>query len=570
MDAELESTIAKLKQAAEKRSDRLSPEEMGKIIDKKFDDAIKTKKKEESLKSYRKVKEEASPVSVVNISDAAAKKLGQLLSDLKPEETKVVVQEKKKEEESLLQKIVSKLGEFAKNTLVALIKMVGQVIGWVAKTITTIISKLAHWILKKVALAVGISAGKQALGTGRALGRKGKALQLLASGLTGAAAVYGYQELKKGIETIDDTGKEWQSQVDTAFADPEGMVTDSMSPDGVTFSPSGTTISDTSPGGPSGGLPSGSSSEEEEEEEEEPTPKSAPGATAPELDTSPAAAPGLDTSAPDQPTPPVTETSDEDPPVPSPAEPSLELPLEGDPTTFTPIENLDSESLGTEIAQVVAPELVEPTPIEEQVESKVPPGLNLTAQQEKLAQTAADMLTGIDPRTTGSDEEKSDSPDSRSSSGGGPSLAGGAGGGVTVDQQVAPSGQDVSTEIADNMIPQIAGDMIKNKTGGLNISLDSVDSETGAGGSGGSLTVSTGGVSPAKTTTGSQITPPQPPSIDLGAFIASNQDLHASLQELGDSVKQKSPKVVNVNKTEVVSSVSDMNTIEAHRKMART
>lgn len=207
----IDTQLEYLSDAVEEQEPPISKQEMEQML-------LGVQKSKE-MKTYRQVDEAPVVVDVVDISDAAAKKLAQ---KLKPEsnDTPSVVMDEKDESPGFLSKIL----DFAKGSFVNIIKMIGGVVGWVVGTITSVISGVTNWVLGRIQKAMLFSIAKSATNMG---GRFSK-LGLLVKAAGAASAGLAMYNVYDGISTFQSKLDSVNDVAASAFSDPESILTTGM------------------------------------------------------------------------------------------------------------------------------------------------------------------------------------------------------------------------------------------------------------------------------------------------------------------------------------------------------
>ena len=200
--------ISAISQALQSQDKPITKDEMYELLEDK-----KLKKANES---YRQVTEKPVVIDMVDISDAAAKKFALMMS--KNDTPSSTTTSDKPE------KIGSKLFGFAKDIFMSILSTIGTVVGWVVTTLTTIVSQLSDWILKKIQTAMVMSAGKSMSGFGRRLGKLGLLSAVVAGGLQ---AKQGY-DIFQGVDQLESQLKGINNQASDIFSSPENMISSGM------------------------------------------------------------------------------------------------------------------------------------------------------------------------------------------------------------------------------------------------------------------------------------------------------------------------------------------------------
>ena len=171
--------------------------------------------------TYRQVSEKPVVVDIMDISDAAAKKLATIMSNT----TEPIVEQT--DDEKKPTSIVGKLLGFAKDIFIKILKVIGQAVGWVVGTLTGLLSQLSGWILKKIEQAMAISVAKSMGGMGGRFGKLGFLRN--AAAITGAAAaITGGYQIMQGFDKVDSQLANINNQAQGLFSNPESMISSGM------------------------------------------------------------------------------------------------------------------------------------------------------------------------------------------------------------------------------------------------------------------------------------------------------------------------------------------------------
>lgn len=207
----IEKQLDALRQAVESQEKPVTKKEMQELLE--------SVQSEQQASEYRSVTEKPVIVDVMNISDAAAKKLAGMLSQ--DDESQSI--EIEQTEQSAPMSMIGKLLKFAKEMFIKVLKLVGDAVGWLLTTITDILGKLTDWVLSKIKQAAMIAIAKSASTTGRGF----KKLRLVSAGLKLAsvtAAGIGLanfldagEKVKESLGTVNKAGQ-------SIFSSPESMI----------------------------------------------------------------------------------------------------------------------------------------------------------------------------------------------------------------------------------------------------------------------------------------------------------------------------------------------------------
>lgn len=211
--------------------------------------------KSKQVNTYRQVDEAPVVVDVMDISDAAAKKLAE---KLKPTQSTMSTDSKEPDQSP---GFLSKILDFAKGSFINIIKMIGGVIGWVVSTVTGIISSVTGWVLNKIQTAM-LRAVATSAGNMRGRFSKLGLIAKLAGGAAAGLAVYnvydGISDFQSKLTTANDT-------VSQAFSDPESILTSGT----ASFDPAFTTPDQTATSSAAGTVPASDTSTTPQESTEE-------------------------------------------------------------------------------------------------------------------------------------------------------------------------------------------------------------------------------------------------------------------------------------------------------------
>lgn len=202
----IDTQLEYLTQAIEDQEPPITKQEMEQMLD--------TVQKSKQVSSYRQVDEAPVVVDVVDISDAAAKKLAQ---KLKPSEVPTQINTKTTEKPD---GFLSMVLDFAKGSFVNIIKMIGGVVGWVVGTVTGILSSVTNWVLGKIQKAMIRAVAKSASNMGGRFSKLGLIAKVAGAGAAGLAAwnIYeGFDNFQSKITGANDV-------VTSAFANPENIL----------------------------------------------------------------------------------------------------------------------------------------------------------------------------------------------------------------------------------------------------------------------------------------------------------------------------------------------------------
>jgi len=206
----VDTQLEYLTEAIEDRDPPISKQEMERMLS----DVQKSKE----LKAYRQVTEAPVVVDVVDISDAAAKKLAQ---KLKPESKSTNIPAPSTGKSS---NMLSKIIEFTKGSFINIIKMIGGVIGWVTSTITSVISSVTNWVLGRIQKAMLFSIAKSATNMGGRFSKLGLIVKAAAAASAGLAMYNVYEGISNFQSKLDNIN----SAAESAFSDPESILTSGM------------------------------------------------------------------------------------------------------------------------------------------------------------------------------------------------------------------------------------------------------------------------------------------------------------------------------------------------------
>lgn len=194
-----------------------------------------SKKKEAS--TYRQVSEKPVVVDVMDISDAAAKKLAAMMSgNQQTQPSPVETVDGKSESTS----IIGKLLGFAKDIFLKVLAALGKVVGWVIGTLTSLLKQLSSWVLKKIQTAMAMAVTRSMGGMGGRFRRAG--LVSAAFKLTaGALAAKGAYDMFQGFDKVESQLDNINTQAQSIFSDPESMISSGMAsaPDFTAFGSEG-------------------------------------------------------------------------------------------------------------------------------------------------------------------------------------------------------------------------------------------------------------------------------------------------------------------------------------------
>ena len=194
------------------------------ITKEEMQEVLKSAQDNQQNSTYRSVTEKPVVVDVMSISDAAAKKLGSMLSD---DSSTNRVTDVEKSEQAAPMGTIGKVLKFAKDMFVNVLKLVGKAVGWVLSTLTDVLSKLTDWVLQKIKLGALLAIGQSATNMGggfRKLRLVSSAFKL--AGVATTASMFhqilaGADEFKSGLNSIKDTAS-------GIFSDPESMISSGM------------------------------------------------------------------------------------------------------------------------------------------------------------------------------------------------------------------------------------------------------------------------------------------------------------------------------------------------------
>lgn len=220
-----------------------------------MEEIVNTTTEKKQTATYRQVSEKPVVVDVMDISDAAAKKLAAMMSSgTETDSTTTQTVDSKQESTS----IIGKLLGFAKDIFLKILGALGKVVGWVVGTLTSLLKQLSSWILKKIQTAMAMAVTRSMGGMGGRFRRAGlisAAFKLTA----GALAAKGAYDMFQGFGQVESQLDNINSQTQSIFSDPESMISSGMvaSPDFKAFSTSGSGSipSDDGLGDTGGGVP---------------------------------------------------------------------------------------------------------------------------------------------------------------------------------------------------------------------------------------------------------------------------------------------------------------------------
>ena len=119
-----------------------------------MEEIVNTTTEKKQTATYRQVSEKPVVVDVMDISDAAAKKLAAMMSSgTETGSTTTQTVDSKQESTS----IIGKLLGFAKDIFLKILGALGKVVGWVVGTLTSLLKQLSSWILKKIQTAMAMA-----------------------------------------------------------------------------------------------------------------------------------------------------------------------------------------------------------------------------------------------------------------------------------------------------------------------------------------------------------------------------------------------------------------------------
>ena len=191
------------------------------ITKQEMEQMLDTIQKSKQVSSYRQVEEAPVVVDVVDISDAAAKKLAQ---KLKPTERESQINTETKDNSP---GFLSKILDFAKGSFVNIIKMIGGVVGWVVGTVTSIISSVTNWVLGKIQKAMVRAVAKSASNMGGRFSKLGLIAKVAGAGAAGLAAWNIYE----GIDGFQSKLQGANDTIASVFSNPESILTTGSTPD---------------------------------------------------------------------------------------------------------------------------------------------------------------------------------------------------------------------------------------------------------------------------------------------------------------------------------------------------
>lgn len=191
------------------------------ITKEEMKEVLASMQEDQEQSTYRTVSEKPVIVDVMNMSDAAAKKLGSMLSDDEDDPQTIEVEQT---EQAAPMGIIGKILKFAKDMFINVLKLVGKAVGWVISTLTDILGKLTDWVLQKIKLGAMIAIGKSATQMGggfrklRLVSTGFKLAGAVGAGLTLANILKGGEEFKQSMGNLNKTA-------DGIFGSPESIIT---------------------------------------------------------------------------------------------------------------------------------------------------------------------------------------------------------------------------------------------------------------------------------------------------------------------------------------------------------
>lgn len=239
----IQSKIDDIMNLVQDKEPAITKTEMQELLDGKTEEKEKT--------SYRQVSEKPVVVDIMDISDAAAKKLATIMSN-QEQNVQVAAQD---EPDSKPTSIIGKLMGFAKDIFIKILKVIGHAIGWVVGTLTSLLSQLSEWVLKRIQAAVVISITKSMSGSMGRMGRFGGKMAFLKQAMKfggGAAAIMAGVNMLQGFDKVDSQLDSINSQTQAVFASPESMITA-----GAASMPSFSDLGSGTPGGGASGVTGG-------------------------------------------------------------------------------------------------------------------------------------------------------------------------------------------------------------------------------------------------------------------------------------------------------------------------
>lgn len=253
--SDFDRVLTKLEQSMDNSEPVMTAGEMIKIIDNRLE------KHKEKLDGYRQVKEKPKGINIVDISPAAVKKLRAMLGGTSDEEESPEIDYSKmlkelqnsiKPDKTLIQKLTSKLLEFAKSILGQVFVMIGNVVRWTFKTIGGAITGLSKFVMKQIERAVLMGAAKGATGMFRTTKPGLSSLMpALLRGTAGALTVYGATEMFDSVKDVESHFGNIDGEINKMF--PESMTPEGAYEAFVTSDVASSISNDFSIGDPSSG-----------------------------------------------------------------------------------------------------------------------------------------------------------------------------------------------------------------------------------------------------------------------------------------------------------------------------